>query len=139
MPSLALCERCGATGATPYDVSKQESPSHPPDTVIFTLCPQCQTFVQSIEPICSEDEITGDNDWLSRIEPLQTLANDIAARQREIDGLRAKLTEKKKQLRLKVRQLDESLNDAQWSRMIEEQQLSGETATVFWLERYRKR
>jgi hypothetical protein len=95
--------------------------------------------VQRIAPIHSEDEITDDSAWMSRIDPLIDLANEIATMQRQVDALRAKLTEKKKLLRHKVRYLEDALNEAQWSRMITEQQMAGETATVFWLERYRKR
>ncbi len=137
--SLMLCERCGAEGATPYEIRIQRTPTSAVETVLFTLCPACQGFADSIEPMQSEDEITADSDWLAHIEPITELANDISAMQRQIDHLRVRITEKKKLLRHKVQSLDGTLTPTQWHRMIEEQHMAGETATVFWLEKYSKR
>lgn len=135
--SLMLCERCGTEGATPTDVAIANKTTK--RTVSFVLCPDCQTFAESVQPLQSEDEITGDSEWMSRIDPILDLANQVATMQHQIDQLRVQITEKKKVLKLKVRSLDGRLNDGQWARMIEEQQLSGESSAVFWLEKYRRR
>jgi hypothetical protein len=138
--NLMICERCGTEGATPCEIEIQQ-PGQPDNatTTLFALCPDCQSFVASIQPLQSEDEITSDSNWLSRIDPIVELANDISAMQQQIDQLRARITDKKKKLRLNVRSLDESLNDAQWQRMIDEQRMSGELSAIFWLEKYRRR
>lgn len=139
---LMLCERCGRVGATPCDVEIRRSDGgrgHHFETEVFALCTDCQAFVAGIQPLLSEDELTSDSDWLAHIGPVTDLANEISAMQRQIDRLRTRITEKKQGLRLKVRQLDEKLNDAQWSRMIAHQQMAGETAVVFWLEKYCRR
>jgi uncharacterized small protein (DUF1192 family) len=136
---MMQCERCGQDGATPCDIAVVQPDGAAPLPVPFVLCPSCQAFAASIAPLQSEDELTDDSAWLASIEPIIELAQDIAAMQREVDQLRARLSEKKKVLRLKVRRLDESLHERQWRRMIDEQQLAGETAAVFWLEKYRRR
>lgn len=143
--SLVQCERCGREGATPCTVAMLHPDNDDDDTTttttstLFMLCPDCQAFVEDIQPLQSEDEITSDSEWLSRIETITSMANDISAMQQEVDQLRARMTERKKLLRLKVRELDDALNDVQWHRMIEEQKMSGQTAAVFWLEKYRRR
>lgn len=137
--SLMLCERCGATGATPYEIRIQRTPTGAVEKVLFTLCPACQGFAGSIQPIQNEDEITADSDWLAHMEPITELANDISTMQRQMDQLRTRITERKKILRRKVQSLDGMLTPTQWRRMIEELQMTGETATVFWLEKYSKR
>ncbi|NJN66703.1 MAG: hypothetical protein HC884_08250 [Chloroflexaceae bacterium] len=140
--SLMLCERCGGAGAVPCEVKiwrPDGERAHSAETEVFALCPDCRAFVASIQPIRSDDEITGDSAWLAHIGPLTELANEISAMQRQMDRLRGRMMEKKKGLRLKVRQLEEQLNDAQWSRMIAHQRLEGETAVVFWLEKYGRR
>ncbi len=133
------CERCGQQDATPCEIALAHPDADGNHVVTFVLCPSCQAFAAGITPLHSEDELTDDSAWLASIAPIIDLSNEIAAMQREVDMLRARISEKKKVLRLKVRHLDDSVNESQWRRMIEEQQLSGETATVFWLEKYRRR
>lgn len=140
--SNALCERCGSESANPHDVEifmNDDAPdANETERVAYFLCDACAEFLHARQPVFSS-EIVDESAMIASLGPIRAMVTDVSRMQAEIDALRGQITHKKTYLRHAVRKLCTTISEEQWRRLIQAEQMKGESSLVFWLEKYRSK